>query len=365
MASVYALPVSSSRQTLSVSNQSTKKRKRATTNGQPPERAGEEPFDDASEPEEYAAVLTPDERSQRRLAGHSLIKDIPGSPFPHKAPQSATSNPATTSGERDAIKINDSEPQSLRLQHISALSSVLHKALLTKDYARARRALGLLLRTDINGKAIDIRAAANWGIGAELLFRQHDHHPSQDDSVKLRHERRKRGFAQAKDLYEMLIVQYPFQRSWPDSVNAVDFYLAMFSLWIYVAQAEARELLYHQSSNGNQMQDALEYREVKMQELQQASEIDAQMDKLMVTAPYSDNTDFLRLQAMVAEWKADLYDECEDDIPIDNSVHPESGAPVSDPSSGVQDPSRSASNSTSQHPSQASNEGRRNGSKDI
>ena len=330
MASVYALPVSSSSQTPSVSHHSLKARKKRTADGEPKEPREALLHDDTSEPEEYAAVITPDERAQRRLAGHSLVRDLPSHPFPHRGPRPPRNRSAEAVENESWIDTTEEgckEPTSLRMQHLSAMSAVLHQSLMKRDYARARRALGLILRTDVRGTPIDIRAAGNWGIGAEILFRHYDQPPGPGISINARHERRRRGFKEAKEFYEMLIVRYPFHRSRPESVNAIDFYLAMFSLWIYVAQAEGHNVLNDQLRSDDQMPDSSEQTELRRQELQQATEIGARMDKCMAAAPYIDNRDLLRLRAMVAEWQADLSDETEDTTP-ESVPNSENEAPV-------------------------------------
>jgi hypothetical protein len=53
-------------------------------------------------------------------------------------------------------------------------------------------------------------------------------------------------------------------------------------------------------------------KQFKIRELVQANEIAARMDRCMVSVPYGDNKDFLGLRAMVAEWQADLNDDCHD-----------------------------------------------------
>jgi hypothetical protein len=96
----------------------------------------------------------------------------------------------------------------------------------------------------------------------------------------------------------MLIVQYPHNRTWPDAVNAVDFYLAMFSLWIYVAQAEAQDCA-----------DRDDYLEFKHHELDEANEILTRFDRCMLSAPFSTNEDLIRLRNMANEWQTLLVED--------------------------------------------------------
>lgn len=299
MASIFARPATSSSQP-SIALASERERKRKRTH-----RDSASDFDQApgetSYIDEYAAVLSPDERAQRRLAGYSLIDDLPPAPFPHKKARS----PKNAYDEPEHVAADS--PTSLRLQHLSAITAVLHKSLLRKDYARARRALGLILRTDVNGKPVDIRTADNWAVGAEILFRQQEHCAHEAVSRSDRYRRLQAGFLQAKSLYEMLIIQYPHHRAWPDHVNAVDFYLAMFSLWVYVAQAED-----HDDTTGDPL-------ETKLRQLDDANDILMRMDRCMLSAPYGSNPDLFRLRAMVAEWHALLTEDCQNLTPSDDS----------------------------------------------
>ena len=82
----------------------------------------------------------------------------------------------------------------------------------------------------------------------------------------------------------MLVLRYPFHRSRPESVNAIDFYLAMFSLWIYVAQTEGQDVSNDHLRHHEQMPESSAQAESGKQELQHADEIGARMDKCMATA---------------------------------------------------------------------------------
>jgi hypothetical protein len=290
MTSVFAFPTSSSSlPSLNPAPSRAAKRKRTRQNS---ESENEKPQDDGSSYlDEYTAVLSPDERAQRRLAGFSLIKDLPPAPFPHRAFRDNRHKPKSAGQPTTYPSI------SLRLQHLSTISAVLHRSLLNEDYARARRALGLILRIDVGGRPVDIRAAANWAVGAEILFRDHEtaqtHATRREKQLKLN-----AGLLKAKSLYEMLIVQYPHNRTWPDAVNAVDFYLAMFSLWIYVAQAEAQDCA-----------DGDGYLEFKQRELDEANEILTRFDRCMLSGPFSTNEDLIRLRNMVNEWQTLLVED--------------------------------------------------------
>lgn len=292
MSSLYALPLPISRQAPTLSELSSHKSKRKQTRS----REAERKRDDIDEEEEHDsdayslsqepdAVLDPDERSQRRLARYTLLKpSTPAAPFPHKAHRSRTSL------RKHHTKTNDDavlSGQGLRVQHIAAMVAILHRCLQRKDWTRARRAFGLIMRSEISGQFIDIRATDLWGIGAEILFRQH---PEPTKSYSLR------GFESARSYYEKLIIRYPYHRNSPNSVNSIDFYLAMFSLWIYVSQAERS----CDNEDGGSPHNAL------AQELREAAEISSRLEKVTAQSPFSDDEQFKRLKADVKLWHANL-----------------------------------------------------------
>ena len=272
--------------------------------------------------DEYIAVITPDERAQRRLAGHTLTGDLPPSPFPHAAASSARDTQRALSEATVASETSRERDQtSLRSRHVAAMSAVLHKSLLAKDWSRASRALCLILRTSAAGQSIDIRAAGNWAIAAEILFRRSADAPSEHtkdaqeagDSVSSPGPTQIRGisrsgFEDARSLYKKLIVQYPYHKSWPDSVNAIDFYIAMFNLWVYVAQADSATARRQISKVGVPVSED-DSTELSTRALQEANEIANEMDSCMSSVPFSDNRELIRLRANVALWQKDLNED--------------------------------------------------------
>ena len=150
----------------------------------------------------------------------------------------------------------DARVPPLHRQHLAAITALLHRALSERDFTRAGRALGLILRDTVGGQELDIRAEGRWGIGAEILLRQG---PSADytqmdvstdklnDTPSLNKFGSgqstwftRKGFEESRKYYERLIIQYPFHKSNTEAVNGLDFYRAMFGLWLYVVQEESR-----------------------------------------------------------------------------------------------------------------------------
>ena len=292
-------------------------------------------FSKFSVPAEYTAIISPNERAQRRLAQYPLDEPLPSPPFPHTSyhivEKEIKRKPYST---RRSQQDNAQPLVSLRSQHLSAISAALHKCLQKNDYVRASRALGLILRTDLSGGSIDIRESGYWGIGAEILLRRDKQEKDAAAGGTFRTPKSslpftRKGFEDAKAFYENLIIQHPYSKLRPTSVNAIDFYLAMFSSWIYVAQAEASRQQ-AELDDADASVDPTEFldsvRQSKLSRLAHANAVAVQLDKCISAAPYSDNKDLLRIRAMVAAWQADLNDDCQEFTQLDgNSPEVESG----------------------------------------
>jgi hypothetical protein len=315
MSSVYNPPIAPSKQLPRLQTLHHRKRKRRQADDEDDEEEldnGLSPEDEfaasssTSSDEEYSAVVSPQERAQRRLAHLSLKKPLPPPPFPHRGvadrQHTSTSLPI----------IAEHEGQSLRRQHISALTALLQKCCANRDWARARRAIGLLLRTALAGQPIDIRTGEYWGMAAEVLFRQ-----SPDPGTTLS----RAGFSEAQAYYEKLIVRHPHSVAAPESVNAVDFHLAMFSLWIFVAQSD-RQAWTTGEGQGEGHNGASPPHEMVRRELSDAVQIKARMDKCISTAPYADNKHFKELKASIDRWHEDVKNELRaySPVPLDESL---------------------------------------------
>ena len=220
----------------------------------------------------------------------------------------------------------------LRQQHLSVLTTILHRCLLENDYTRAGRAWGMLLRTECGGRAFDLRANGRWGIGAEILLRQKYHNAEahlntrdEEDSelgldsaaAELRRDRApepdkqwfsREGFEKAREYYERLILDYPYYRNAAHRTSALDFYPAMFSLWIYGIQEDHKQE--HKTLQDTTSLDSFSVDpHPRTGVLAQASELADRMDALMISPPYSDNSTLLNLRLMVRRWIEDLQVE--------------------------------------------------------
>ncbi|KAL1976859.1 hypothetical protein VTN31DRAFT_3141 [Thermomyces dupontii] len=279
-------------------------------------------------------ILSPEEAHQYRIAGLPFDQELPAGNFPHAAAPADVGRKLDNAAKALVGKLASLDPpvflpespahgRNLRLRHLAVLTAVLHRSLLQGDYLRAGRAWGLILREEFAGRSIDVRQGDRWGIGAEILLRQH----GQGDSPTSVFSRQ--GFKAVKHYYERLIVQFPYRKAFPDtSVSSLHFYPAMFGLWIYVVQEESnatRDAILEQDDRS--VQDYPEEEDymrspddsegspsrasrvaaVRAKELAEAQEIAARMDEIMVSPPYSDSPELLRLRAMVSLWIGDLY----------------------------------------------------------
>ncbi|RAH77082.1 hypothetical protein BO86DRAFT_451265 [Aspergillus japonicus CBS 114.51] len=295
-------------------------------------------------------TLSPDEAHQYRVAGLSFDQELPGGKFPHAPAQTQYSTRQTREGVLETLSSLSSPiypPQSaahqgnLRLQHLAVLTSILHRCLLQKDYVRAGRAWGLLLREEFNGRPIDARTEGRWGIGAEILLRRgrqiadmaaengSDHGGSHSPGSGPQLMFTRKGFEDAKKYYERLIIQHPYRKASPDSISSLHFYPAMFGLWVYVAQEESevsRQKIWtrHTDEYGQHSEDEdlasdhdghRDSKErahaliagVRKAELNQAQKIAGRMDEILGSPPYSDSPELLELRGMVSRWIADLF----------------------------------------------------------
>ncbi|MCJ1225504.1 hypothetical protein MMC12_002153 [Toensbergia leucococca] len=233
----------------------------------------------------------------------------------------------------------------LRQRHLNMLTSILHRCMLEGDYARAGRAWAMLLRMSLNGHPMDIRTHGRWGIGAEILLQRDyqfkdfgnaaetspDRSETNQDSQALlvsRYPFSEEAFDRVKDYYERLILQYPYSKTFPNSVNALDFYLAMFGLWIYIVQQQYKssmENVENASQDGKQDYGDLydgtppqasspklnrsnyeKMEDIRTTALQRGLEIVTRLDELQLSPPYSDDARLWNLKGMVALWIGDL-----------------------------------------------------------
>lgn len=243
-----------------------------------------------------------------------------------------------------SLRLSAQCKQGFRTHHAVALTTVLHRCLLQGDYLRAGRTWGILLRMKIAKGPLDLRNHDHWGVGAEIFYQQrsqlgpniarqegeplvdgNDTH--EDGSLKPFYWFNPEGFKEAREYFERLILQYPYQKHNTSLINALDFYPAMFGLWIYsVQQQHGLKLQYQREPDtkikeesskvsqsaektfalGLEMKEDPESAEEPAEEhtvyVDCAREIQNRLDVLLLSPPFSDNTRLCNLQSMVNLW---------------------------------------------------------------
>ncbi|OCK85999.1 hypothetical protein K432DRAFT_186363 [Lepidopterella palustris CBS 459.81] len=338
------------------------------------------------------ASLTAAETAQLRVAGLFPEDEIeiPPAPFPHAPAPASKEIPTAREVQQELAELHPplyavnatsrsqvtggggQKATALRQTHLSILTTILHHCLHEGDYDRAGRAWGMLLRSQVAGRPIDIRVHGRWGIGAEILLRRSSHqhtnqmqnlqgvsrgssdheHPDDDEDVFS-----EEGFQLARDYYRRLIVQHPNRKSHPHSIDDRTFYPVMFSLWVYevserskrarrlferiIRQSDppgdntsegAADSLYDDARSPIAVRDAIpseevqiRYEAIRQDELRRAREIAQRLDHLLVSPPFDKNSDLLQLRGMVGLWVGDLTVK-------DGSVQQESEGWISDTS---------------------------------
>lgn len=282
------------------------------------------------------SVSSHDINNPYRVAGWSENSPLPGSSFPHAPAAKQKSRQLRSNNlQKDLAALNpplyvpppgeQDTTQSLRRHHLGVLTTLLHTSLLKHDFVRAGRAWGMILRTNIHGRPLDVRTHGRWGIGAEILMRKSSPETNLQGNASLISDQ---GLDTAKDYYERLILQFPFQKTNPNAISSLTFYPAMFGLCIYEIQQKCKKALenIHNSSSdmdqsdsdlaSDQKQESEGVTPIKRSELNSAASLAARMDEIMLSPPFDTYPPLLQLRGSVALWLADLYSaaaESEDD----------------------------------------------------
>lgn len=238
-----------------------------------------------------------------------------------------------------------------RERNIGPLVAILRRCIETGDTVRAKRAFGLLVRADIYGKRVDLRAEGYWGFGAEILMTQGSGPGSGDDVGGS--GRRGMRWGSAANLhgftryFEELIQLYPYSRLHPNSLSAQDFYPVLFNAEIYNVVSEFEmavervdedpDLLFDEEDEGgngievdlDQQDENMELddergggwdrpargREQRIKAAKDKLRTDAleatrlvagRMDDLMQSRPYNQSLEMMRLRGVIALFMGDL-----------------------------------------------------------
>ncbi|KAF1353908.1 hypothetical protein BDV97DRAFT_278475, partial [Delphinella strobiligena] len=279
-----------------------------------------------------------------RVAGHSKDLPLPQHPFPHAPVKEPRRDHRLETTQIDLAALKpplylppapqiENARTSLRRHHLSVMTTIMHTSLLRRDFVRAGRAWGMILRTEVLGRSVDVRTHERWGIGAEILLRQHTDFVSdtsnndQDDQedeegspneIVISQE----GFQLAKDYYERLIHQYPYQKTHPNAISSLTFYPAMYGLCIYEIQQKHKQALRQAERSSRSPSPVYDQDErhtndeigpserrttaVKQSTLKEAIVLADRMSELMLSPPMNDDLPLMQLRAMLALWIVDL-----------------------------------------------------------
>nr|POE54401.1 rna polymerase i-specific transcription initiation factor rrn11 [Quercus suber] len=266
------------------------------------------------------------------VAGYPRDKSsLPPPPFPHAAVTSSSGASQPQAGDLVTPSLSSqnaeaANPSSLKRRHVDNLTTILHTCMLRQDWDRASRAWALLLRTEIEGRGLDVRRHERWKVGAELLMRRSHHengarvaaHPSSNREESIDSSTpgtetafvnpviSEYGFQLARQYYERLILQYPHTARGQTLPTSLIFYPALFNIWVYEVQARARR------------EEDLEAAEPELgsatraRELAEATLIAERMDELLATPDFDISAPLLQLRGMVGLWLSDLLSESGD-----------------------------------------------------
>ncbi|KAL1874509.1 hypothetical protein Daus18300_003528 [Diaporthe australafricana] len=159
--------------------------------------------------------------------------------------------------ERQRQRMRDAQAQQLGF-----LTNVVLRLLEEGDVPRAKRAFGLLRRSKVRGRPVDLRKDALWSLGAEILMRdgevrsrsvmpEEEAGPraaageggeaaaGRDDGAGERATPTARRWGSASNMpqlrayLESLVRQYPYNRLHPRSISDLDFHPVLFSCEVY------------------------------------------------------------------------------------------------------------------------------------
>ena len=223
----------------------------------------------------------------------------------------------------------------LRQHHLKTVTAVMHRCLLKRDYIRAGRAWAMLLRAEQHGQSIDLRTHDRWGLGAEILIRREsqmaqkaqDHRFGETSKSALNLKVKSESMEKAREYYERVVLQYPYRKAFPNTTEALNFTIALFSLWIYTVNewsstafitascsnedidetdAGANDNSQSSSASNNEPGRYQTREQVEREALKGAYEIAGRLNGLLVSPPYSDNAKLWNLCGEISLWIADF-----------------------------------------------------------
>lgn len=256
---------------------------------------------------------------------------IPG--FPHRPIRSShlpqdedVSTSPTKHKEEHRRSLATQRSRDAQEQHLGVLVALILRSLDQDDIPRAKRAFGLVWRTQVRGKPVDLRRQSLWTLGAEILMREGEGEGEKKTTTTPGKRWGATGnMPQLRAYLECLIRQYPYNRLHPTSISDLDFYPVLFGCEVYDVWVEHKLALERLDtdaetwSDDNNIRfdpdDPLSTRErhlrdekvrLRTQALAMMRGLAARMDTLMENAPYNRSVEMLRLRGMVALYVGDL-----------------------------------------------------------
>ncbi|GKT50211.1 uncharacterized protein ColSpa_10392 [Colletotrichum spaethianum] len=210
------------------------------------------------------------------------------------------------------------------------------------DVSNAKRAFGILVRSHVHGKPVDIRRNSYWALGAEILMREGGG-PLTDaanDGPEGGKAYPASNVPRVREYFQDLIQRYPYNFKYRGAVSAVDFWPALLSYEVFQIHTQHASYLRRSereaedweddswqepSSLGDGMMmddadfkapvwqpDARDRRQrqardqIRLRTLDAMREVAGRMDDLLEDRPFSHNHELLRLRGMVSLYIGDL-----------------------------------------------------------
>jgi len=214
----------------------------------------------------------------------------------------------------------DGKARNIKRQHVEVLNTILHKCMLDRDYIRAGKAFGMLIRLELVGLKPDLRKNGLWGVGAEILLRR-DPSSTPDDGTTASWFTQA-GFESARAYYDRLSLQYPWRKNHHGAVSDLHFKLAMLGVWIFQIQDRSQSMSTALESGTSVEDITVElgmdpitdeehdtsdgFTVIKTWELEQARSLLDRMQRMILMPPFDNDNQLHALSGMVSLWVADL-----------------------------------------------------------
>ncbi|EWC46207.1 hypothetical protein DRE_04585 [Drechslerella stenobrocha 248] len=192
-------------------------------------------------------------------------------------------------------------PLQPKAQHMNHVNTILHVCILRRDWARAKRAFKLLLRSDREQDVTHLRLKNIWKMGVEILSWETKERPALTGSPGTRAddcEEAPRDYTKVMEYMGRLVIMYPYYKHYVigKGVNATTIMPILMHFEVLALQERLSIAL---ANNDNQLAGILAV----------VSGILAATNRLKVlqeTPPWIDMVDLWKLRGQLHIWAADL-----------------------------------------------------------